>query len=95
MYASLRYYGVNDAETVTRNVNEEFLDILREVPGFSAYQLVDLGDGTMVSITLTDDEAGADASTERAAEWLGGNEEMQNAVKGPPRVVSGEITASA
>jgi hypothetical protein len=95
MHASLRYYGVNDADAVTRNVRDEFLDIIRDVPGFSAYHVVDLGDGSMVSITLTEDQASAEASAERAAEWIGGNEEMQAAVKGPPRVVSGEITASA
>jgi len=94
MYASLRYYGVNDADAVTRNVRDEFLDIVRAVPGFSAYQVVDLGDNTMVSITITENEAGAEASAQAAADWVSGNDEMQAAIKGPPRVVSGEITAS-
>jgi hypothetical protein len=40
MYATLRYYQVNDADAIARNVNEEFLDIVRQVPGFSAYHVV-------------------------------------------------------
>ena len=95
MYATLRYYQVNDADAIARNVNDEFLDIVREVPGFAAYHVVDLGDGTMVSITIAEDAAGVEASDKAAAEWVGGNEEMQAAVASPPRTVSGEITASA
>jgi hypothetical protein len=93
MHATLRYYQVNDIDAITRNVNEEFLDIVREVPGFSAYHVVDLGDGTMVTVTLAEDAAGVEASDKAAAEWVGGNEEMQNAIAGGPRTVSGEIVA--
>jgi hypothetical protein len=95
MYATLRYYQVNDADAIARNVNDEFLDIVRGVPGFSAYHVVDLGDGTMVSITIAEDQAGVEASDKAAAEWVSSNDEMQKAVASAPRTVSGEITASA
>jgi hypothetical protein len=95
MHATLRYYQVNDIDAINRNVNDEFLDVVREVPGFSGYHLVDLGDGTIVTITIAEDAAGVEASDKAAAEWISGNEEMQGALAGPPRTVSGEITASA
>ena len=95
MYATLRYYQVTDADAINRNVKDEFLDIVREVPGFAAYHVVDMGDGTMVSITIAEDQAAVEESDRRAAEWVAGNGEMQSAVAGPPRTVSGEITASA
>ena len=93
MHATLRYYQVNDADAIARNVKAEFLDIVRQVPGFSAYHVVDPGDGTLVSITIAEDQAGVEASDKAAADWISGNEEMQSAVAGPPRTVSGEITA--
>ena len=95
MYATLRYYRVTDIDAVNRNVNEEFLDIVRQVPGFNAYHVVDLGDGTMVSITFAEDRAGIEASDQAAAEWVAVNQEMRAAVASPPRTVSGTITASA
>jgi hypothetical protein len=95
MHATLRYYRVTDTDAINRNVKAEFLDIVREVPGFEAYHVVDLGDGTMVSITIAEDQAGVEASDQAAAEWISGNEEMRTAVASPPRTVSGEITASA
>ena len=94
MHATLRYYQVSDIDVITRNVNAEFLDIVREVPGFGAYHVVDLGDGTIVTITMPEDAAGVEASDKAAADWVAGNEEMQKAIGGPPRTVSGEVTAS-
>jgi hypothetical protein len=48
MYATVRRYeGVSDPSEVARIVNEGFLPIIREIPGFVDYYFADAGDGVM------------------------------------------------
>ena len=49
MYATVRRYeGVSDPSEVARIVNEGFLPIIREIPGFVDYYFADAGDGVMI-----------------------------------------------
>lgn len=59
----------------------------------TAYGLVDAGDGTIASVSVFEDQAGAEASTEKAADWV--RENLAELVEGAPQVVSGEVTVSA
>ncbi len=43
------------------------------MPGFQAYYFVDTPDGGGASITVCDDEAGAEASNRAAASWIAAN----------------------
>ena len=46
MYVTVRRYeGVSDPSEVARLVNEGFLPIIREIPGFVDWYLVDASDG--------------------------------------------------
>ena len=45
MHASIRLYRVTDAAQVVRRAEDEFLPEVRGVPGFSAYYMIDGGDG--------------------------------------------------
>ncbi len=56
-------------EELTRRVNEGFVPIIREVPGFIEYLLVEPGDGTHLAVSIFADQAGADESTQRARGW--------------------------
>jgi hypothetical protein len=48
MYATVRRYeGVADPSEVGRLVEEGFIPIISEIPGFVAYLLVDAGDGVI------------------------------------------------
>jgi hypothetical protein len=59
MYATVRRYeGVSDPSEVVRIVNEGFLPIIREIPGFVDYHLVDAGDGVLVSTSIFEDPSG-------------------------------------
>ncbi len=43
MYVTVRRYeGASDPSEVARRVNEGFLPIIREIPGFVDYYLVDM-----------------------------------------------------
>ena len=70
MYAAIRTYETIDAGEVTRRANRGFVPILRGTPGFIAYYIVDGGDGKLASISVFEEQAGAEESTRRAAEWV-------------------------
>ena len=93
MYAVVRRYdGVTDTAEAGRRVDEEFVGILREVPGFVAYYWVDAGDGVMLSTSVFQDESGEEESTKRAAEYVRAN--LQSLLPNPPQVTAGQVVAS-
>lgn len=93
MYAAVRRYeGVSDPGEAGRRVAEGFVPLLKEIPGFVAYYWVDAGGGVMASTSVFEDRAGAEASTERAAEWVRDN--IESLLPNPPQVTAGEVVAS-
>jgi hypothetical protein len=93
MYAAVRRYeGVTDPAEAGRRVNEGFVPLIRQVPGFVAYYWVDAGGGVMVSTSVFEDQAGAAESTKRAAEFV--RENLASLLPNPPQVTEGEIVAS-
>ena len=63
MYASVRNYeNVPDPAEVGRQITDSFVSQVTGVDGFVAYFLIDTGGGTMTSVTITDDSAGAEDS---------------------------------
>jgi hypothetical protein len=92
MYASIRQYRTRDVEEVARRA-QEFVPIVRQIQGFSGWYLVDAGDGTLVTVTLCEDEAGVEESVQRAAEWVGRN--IADLIEGAPTVTNGEVRTQA
>lgn len=94
MYAAVRRYeGVTDPAEAARLVNEGFAPLMREVTGFVAYYWIDAGDGVMVSTSVFQDRAGADESIARAADFVRDN--LASLLPHPPKVMAGEVVASA
>ena len=93
MYATIRRYeGVTDPGEAGRRVNEGFVPLLKELPGFVAYYWVDAGGGGMTSLSVFEDQSGAEASIERAADWV--RENIAELLPNPPEVTTGEVVAS-
>jgi hypothetical protein len=67
--------------------------LLQHVPGFIAYYWIDAGDGVMASMSLFEDQEGADKSVEIAHEWI--VENAPGLFPNPPRVTEGLVVASA
>jgi hypothetical protein len=95
MYASVRKYRVTDAAEIARRIEEGFLSIVRDVPGFSSYYVVDGGGGTLITVTVAADGAGAEASAQAAAGWIRDNQDVADLIDGSPDVSNGEILAQA
>ncbi|MGW6898858.1 hypothetical protein [Streptomyces sp. NBC_01718] len=92
MYAVVRRYeGVTDPAEAGRQVNEGFLPLLRQVQGFVAYYWVDTGGGVMVSMSVFQDPAGAEESTDRAGEFV--RDRLASLLPNPPQVTAGEVVA--
>jgi malate synthase len=94
MYATIRRYEeVTDPAEAGRRVREDFVPLIKEIPGFIAYYWIDAGEGVMASTSVFEDRAGARVSTEKAAEWV--QENIASLLPNPPLVVAGEVVASA
>jgi hypothetical protein len=93
MYTSFRRYNITNAETVeeiTQRIREGFVPIISQTPGFIAYSVIDAGEGVIASISVFGDQAGAEESNRRAADWVKHN--MAHVVSGPPQVTAGTVT---
>lgn len=62
MYTVIRTYTTSDAAELTRRIQDEFVPIIRELPGFVGYYVVDAGDGKFASITVCRDRSAAEES---------------------------------
>jgi hypothetical protein len=93
MYAVVRRYeGVTDPAEAGRRVDEGFVPLLRQVPGFVAYYWIDAGDGVMVSTSIYEDQAGADESVRRATDFVRDN--LASLLPNPPQVTAGQVVAA-
>jgi len=92
MYATIRQYAGNPGfadELAARK--DEVLQVVTPIAGFRAYYLVRAADGT-TSITITDDAAGGEASSQAAADWVRQN--MPDAGNVTPVISSGDVVIS-
>ena len=93
MYVTVRRYeGVTDPSEVTRQVNEGFLPIISQVPGFVSYHFIDAGEGVMLSTSIFEHKSGAEESTWRAGEYIG-EHGLASVLPNPPQVTEGEVVA--
>ncbi|MEU6201426.1 hypothetical protein [Streptomyces sp. NPDC047061] len=83
---------MTDPAEAGRRVDEGFVSLLRQVPGFVAYYWIDAGDGVMVSTSVFEDEAGAEESVKRAAGFV--RDHLTSLLPNPPQVTAGQVVAA-
>ena len=92
MYVAVRRYeGVTDPQKAGQLVDEGFVPIISEMPGFVAYYWVDAGDGVMVSSSVFEHKDAEEESTFRAGEFVA--EHLAPLLPNPPQVTAGEVVA--
>ena len=92
MYATIRRYeGVTNPSEAARRVNEGFVPLISQIPGFVAYYWVDAGGGVMISASVFQDQAGAEESNRRATDWVQQN--LASLLPNPPQITPGKISA--
>jgi hypothetical protein len=89
MYATNRVYAGNSelGDELVRH-QESVRSAMSAVPGFRAYYFVATADGG-ASITVCDDQAGAEASNRAAAAWIAEN--LPGLSVAPPAISAGEV----
>ena len=94
MYATIRIYS--DAEGLADAVAEhkaEIVGLFNEIEGFRNYYIVKTGPVSATSITVCDDQAGAEASNNVARDYIAKN--LTNLSVSAPAVHVGEVTMNA
>jgi hypothetical protein len=90
MYVTVRRYeGVTDPSEARRRVNEGFLPLISEIPGFVAYYWVNAGGGVMVSTSVFQDQSGAEQSNRTAADYVRQN--LAPLLPNAPQITAGEV----
>ncbi len=90
-FLAIRQYELASGRTMeelTAAVESGFIPIVKEVPGYQEYILVET-DAGVISISIFADQAGAEESTARAADWVGAN--LAGMFSGPPMVTTGSV----
>jgi len=90
-YLVIRQYQLAPGRTMEELatvVESGFIPIVKQVPGFQEYVLVETGEGVL-SISVFADQAGAEESTRRAADWIQQN--LTGFYTGPPTVTTGSV----
>ena len=90
MFTSVRKYRVRrgSVEELARRVRETFVPMIREMPGFRSYYLLDGGPDVLITISIFDSADEAFASNERAADWVRNN--VLEFTRGMPEVMVGD-----
>lgn len=94
MYATVRIYddaaGLADAVAAHKS---EIIDIFQKIGGFHAYYILKTGPASAVSVTVYDDQSGAEASNQAARDWIAAN--LSDVSIGAPQVHVGEVAMSS
>ncbi len=95
MYVTIRKYpGCKDVKEVNRVAMAELLPVLRTVPGFRSYTIVNTGNGSIASIGVFDSLASADAANQRAREVVA-RTSMATLLPNPPEITVGDVLGDA
>ena len=72
MFAAIRYYRTDSdsIESVVRRVKEGFVPVIREMPGFVAYLVLTPRQDEIVSVSVFEEQRGAEESNKKAEEWV-------------------------
>jgi heme-degrading monooxygenase HmoA len=89
MYAVIRAYSGNDelADKLAERA-DDVRQLISGINGFKAYYLLKLAEGTS-TVSVFEDQAGAEESSRVAAAWLAENLPDLNVA--PPYVTAGEV----
>ncbi len=92
MHVAIRRYQVEDpgaADELLQRVTEGFIPIIKDAPGFLAYYALDAGGGVVATVSVFEDQAGAEESIRMAADYIRDN--LASLMPNPPEVIAGEV----
>jgi heme-degrading monooxygenase HmoA len=93
MYATVRKYSDTGLADALEAAQADIKKLISEIDGFRAYYLIRTTDGGSVSVSVYDDEAGAEESNNLARKWIGEN--LPDLQVSAPEISAGEVIISA
>jgi len=90
-----RYDSVSDSKEAARRIQEEFIPLVRKIPGFISYYWVDEGDGVMVSVSVYATREAEEESNRAAADYVKQHQQVARLLPKPPQITAGEVVARA
>jgi hypothetical protein len=100
MFVTIRKYSpqngsINRAslELLRRQLRDEFVPLLRNVPGFAGFYVLNVGDRELVTLSLCESREGSLESSRCSAEYTLRNPLVYEL--GRPEVIEGEVLTSA
>ncbi len=93
MYTSIRRYTADPNETaaiIDRVKQGDINERIGGIPGFIAYYMLDCGGGTVATVSVFEDQAGADQSNAVAAEWVKENVLPSYSISAP-EITAGDV----
>ena len=93
MHVAIRRYRTDpgSVDEVMRQVNEGFIPIIKDADGFLAYYALNAGAGEIATVSVFEDQAGAEESVRMAADWI--RENLAALLPDPPEISAGEVEA--
>jgi heme-degrading monooxygenase HmoA len=72
MFASIRRYRLESGsiDDLLHLVDTDFAESVQEMDGFLEYQVLECGNGEIITITTFKDRRSAEASMEASADWI-------------------------
>ena len=91
MFTNIHRYEIDPSavEEVLQQIENGFVPLLSQTPGFITYYALDAGNGVIASISVFKDKPSAEASNHLAAEWAA--EAGAQLLAETPQVTSGEV----
>jgi hypothetical protein len=90
MHGVLRQYAdAKSVDEIVRRVAGGGVAIVKAIPGFVSYAIMDAGQGRLVTYSVYDSKTGTEESTKKAAAWV--KENLAAMLPTPPRVLEGEV----
>jgi hypothetical protein len=90
MFAAIRYYRTDpdSIESVVRRVEEGFVPMIRDKPGFVSYFVLAPRRDEIVSVSVFEEQRGAEESNTMAEEWVRRN---LSGVLPSPEIADGRV----
>jgi hypothetical protein len=92
VYAAIRRFHTDPdlMDEVARQVNEGFVPLISDMPGFVAYVAMDAGQGEYGTVSVFEDQDSAEESNKVAEEWV---KENMSGLLPSPEFAAGEVVA--
>lgn len=95
MYVAVRRYQIKagSIDELAQRAQKDFVPLVSQVPGFVAYYGVASGDTSLFTVSIFQDQAGAEESNRRAADWTSQN--IAEFLQGSAERMAGEVRWSS